>query len=302
MNQPRFCGQCGAANEPTSNFCSSCGARLQAPPAQPTGPAAAPPAYQGGAPVPQSPYQGGASTPQPPYQGSAPTQQPPYQGGAPMPAAAPMPAQQATFATPAGLEKEPMLLLDVTGSMNYGTSANNPTPRRDTIHEAIGIIVAALAEQDSQAAHEEGGGGLRTVIFSGGRAADIGDLNPSNLNQVWSQIQWGGGTRIMPGWNTLINTYMQEFGQEDPSRRPVLMALVITDGEADDTAQFAQAVAQASGGVYVALAIIGYGPEHDAALRAYQQIEQTNGNVKVIPFGSKTDPQVIAHGLLRMIE
>ncbi len=53
---------------------------------------------------------------------------PPYQAGAPMP------AQQATFATPAGLEKEPMLLLDVTGSMNYGTSANNPTPRRDTIH------------------------------------------------------------------------------------------------------------------------------------------------------------------------
>jgi hypothetical protein len=80
------------------------------------------------------------------------------------------------------------------------------------------------------------------------------------------------------------------------------MALVITDGEADDTAQFAQAIAQASGGVYVGLAIIGYGPDHDAALRAYQAIEQSNANVKVIPFGSQTDPQVIARALLRMME
>jgi hypothetical protein len=195
-----------------------------------------------------------------------------------------------------------MLLLDVTGSMNFGTSASDPTPRRDTIKEAIGIIVAALAGEDSQAAHEEEGGGLRTVIFSGGRAHDIGDLNPNNLEQKWSRIQWTGGTRIMPGWNTLVNTYMEEFGREDPASRPVLMALVITDGEADDTVQFAQAIAQASGGVYVALAIIGYGPDHDAALRAYQAIEQSNANVKVIPFGSQTDPQVIARALLRMIE
>jgi hypothetical protein len=214
-------------------------------------------------------------------------------------------AQAPSFGAPpvqGGIEKEPMLLLDVTGSMNYGTSASDATPRRETIKEAIGIIVAALAGEDSQAAHEEEGGGLRTVIFSGGRASDIGDLNPTNLEQKWSQIRWAGGTRIMPGWNALINTYMEEFGRQDPASRPVLMALVITDGEADDTAQFAQAIAQASGGVYVALAIIGYGPDHDAALRAYQAIEQSNANVKVIPFGSQTDPQVIARALLRMIE
>jgi len=47
-------------------------------------------------------------------------------------------------------EKEPMLLLDTTGSMNENTSAEDSTPRRDTIREAIGIIVSALAKQDSQ--------------------------------------------------------------------------------------------------------------------------------------------------------
>src|SRR5579883_1176385 len=132
---------------------------------------------------------------------------------------------------PTEQEKEPMLLLDTTGSMNYGTSENDPTPRKDTIREAISIIVARLAAADSQAAHEEEGGGLRTVTFADGQAHDIGDLNPDNLAAKWSRIRWAGGTRIMPGWNSLIDCYQDEFGQEPPSERPMLLALAITDGE-----------------------------------------------------------------------
>jgi hypothetical protein len=200
------------------------------------------------------------------------------------------------------VEKEPMLLLDVTGSMNYGTSEKDPTPRRETIKEAIGIIVATLAKEDAQAGHEEEGGGLRTVVFAGGQASDIGDLNPGNLEEKWRTIRWAGGTRIIPGWNKLIETYTDEFGQTAPAERPLLMALVITDGEADDSDAFGKAIQKASGGVYVALAILGYGPEHDAALRSYQQIEAQNAHVRVLPFGSETDPQVIARALLRMLE
>jgi hypothetical protein len=199
------------------------------------------------------------------------------------------------------VEKEPMLLLDTTGSMNYPTSATDQTPRKDTIREAVSIIVEALAAEDSQAAHEEGGGGLRTVTFANGEAYDIEDLNPSNLREKWQQIHWAGGTRIMPGWNTLIDTYQDEFGQEPPDQRPLLLALVITDGEADDTDRFAQALAGASGGVYVAIALIGYGAEHDRALAAYKRIEENNAHVKVLTFAGETNPQVIADALLRMI-
>jgi hypothetical protein len=203
---------------------------------------------------------------------------------------------------PDAQEKEPMLLLDITGSMNYPSAENDTTPRKDTIKEAISIIVAQLAAQDSQAAKEEEGGGLRTVTFAGGNATDLDDLNPNNLEQKWTQIHWAGGTRIMPGLNKLIDVYNEEFGSRPAAERPLLMALVITDGEADDTDQFARAVAQAAGGVYFALAIIGYGPEHDAAVRQYQNIEQKNAHVKVLPFAAETDPSVIARGLLRMIE
>lgn len=203
---------------------------------------------------------------------------------------------------PNAQEKEPMLLLDTTGSMNYPTAENDTTPRKDTIKEAISLIVADLAGQDSQAGHEEEGGGLRTVTFAGGNANDLDDLSPGNLDQKWAQIHWAGGTRIMPGLNKLIEVYNEEFGSRPAAQRPLLMALVITDGEADDTDQFARAVAQAAGGVYFALAIIGYGPEHDAAVRQYQAIEQKNAHVKVLTFAAETDPNVIARALLRMIE
>lgn len=285
MTMPVRCAQCGTENSPDANFCVTCGARLAKPPlaAPPPGPGTAMPAAP--PPTPQAP----------PPQTFTP---PPAMATPPI---APSQAPGGAMAPEWSDEKEPMLLLDVTGSMNYGTSANDRTPRRDTIREAISIIVAALAAEDSQAAHEEEGG-LRTVTFAGGQARDIGDLNPNNLQQKWSQISWAGGTRIMPGWTTLMNTYAEEFGQVDPSQRPLLMAVVITDGEADDTAQFAQALAQASGGVYAVLAILGYGPDHDAALHAYQSIEQNNSHVRVVTLASETDPQVIAQTLLRMIE
>jgi hypothetical protein len=199
-------------------------------------------------------------------------------------------------------EKEPMLLLDTTGSMNYATAEHDTTPRKSTIHEAISLIVSKLAAEDSQAEHEEGGGGLRTITFADGQAYDLGDLNPGNLSQKWGTIHWGGGTRIMPGFNLLLKTYSAEFEKTPQEERPLLMALVITDGEADDTEAFKSAVSHASGNLYVVLAIIGYGDEHDRALKAYQAVEASNGHVKVISFGGETDPGTIAAALLRMIE
>lgn len=206
-----------------------------------------------------------------------------------------------SFGAP-GEEKEPMLLLDTTGSMNYPTEAGGQTKRRETIQEAIKLIVGELAKEDSQAAQEEEGGGLRTITFAGGEAYDIEDLNPDNLHAKWSQIRWGGGTYIMPGLQKLLEVYKEEFGSRPANERPTLLALVVTDGEAEDTNEFARAMSQVGGSMYVALAIMGFGEEHDRALRAYQQIEAQNKHVRVIPFGSETDPEVIANALLRMIE
>src|SRR5260370_42427634 len=84
-------------------------------------------------------------------------------------------------------EKEPMLLLDTTGAMNYRTSETESTPRKDTIREAISIIVSELPAADSQAAKEKEGGGLRPATMTDGQAHDIGDLNPNHLLHNCSQ-------------------------------------------------------------------------------------------------------------------
>lgn len=202
-----------------------------------------------------------------------------------------------------GVEKEPMLLLDTTGSMSYPVAEGSPIERRQVIGEAIGRIVEVLGAEDSQAAKEQAAGeedkgGLMTVTFAGGSAQNIEDLNPDNVRQKWNAIRWGGGTLIMPGWDMLVDTYMEEFGDVPKIDRPHLLALVVTDGEADDTSQFADTLAQAKGGVYVCVAILGYGTEHDKALQAYKQIEAQNDHVRVVTFGSETDPEAIAQGLL----
>jgi len=201
-----------------------------------------------------------------------------------------------------GEEKEPMLLLDITGSMNYHTSATDPTPRKDTIREAILLLVKELGEKDSQGDREGNEGGLRTVTFSGGSATDIGDLNVKNLREKWSRITFAGGTHILPGWNKLFEVYMTEFGRQDPASRPTLMALIITDGEANDTEAFAAALSSIRNQVYAVVAVIGYGPDYDSAFQAYKQVETRNSHVRVIPFDSQSNPSIIAKTLIRMVE
>jgi len=195
-----------------------------------------------------------------------------------------------------------MLLLDITGSMNFGVGPKDQTPRKDVVREAISIIVAELAKYDSQAKHEADGGGLRTVTFSGGNAADIGDLNSANLKQKWGGIKFAGGTKIIPGLKKLFEVYMEEFGSRSLSDRPTLMALVITDGDADDHDQFVRELKSLAGSkIYMTMAVIGYGPDYNNALATYNKISAANQNVKALAFGSETNPEIIAAALLRMV-
>lgn len=206
---------------------------------------------------------------------------------------------------PQGVENEPMLLLDITGSMSYPIAEGSDVRRMDLVGEAIGRIVEVMGAKDSQAAEEaaagEDAGGLMTVTFAGGKAECIDDLSPKNWREKWGKLPWGGGTQIMPGWNLLVDTYMEEFGETPKQDRPHLLALIITDGEASDNDEFAKTLEQAAGGTYVCVALLGFGEEHDAALAAYQAIAEKNEHVRVVTFESETDPDVIANGVISLI-
>lgn len=73
--------------------------------------------------------------------------------------------------------------------MMFPAYPNANIKRFELVAEAISGIVAELAAEDSEAAHEESGGGLRTITFAGGYANDLEDLNPANLSERWSSIR-----------------------------------------------------------------------------------------------------------------
>lgn len=207
---------------------------------------------------------------------------------------------------PPGRPAEPMLLLDTTGSMSYPNTENSKVQRREVIGEALGRLVETLGQRDSQAAAEQAAGrdagGLMAITFAGGLATCLEDLSPANWHDKFQKIEWGGGTQIMPGWRLLLETYLGEFGDKPIEIRPNLLALVLTDGEADDSELFAETLAQSPPGIYAAIAMLGYGAEHDRAFNTYQNIAAANNQrVRAVTFGGSDDPDMIANSLLTLI-
>ncbi|MBC7246913.1 MAG: zinc ribbon domain-containing protein [Actinobacteria bacterium] len=97
MMEMKTCPQCGNENRPESRFCARCGAVLeaQAPPPQPTAPAAAPPT----APPPAQPLPAAAPYPQ---ATATPPATPPYSQAVAAPAAAARPPVAPPMARAAG--------------------------------------------------------------------------------------------------------------------------------------------------------------------------------------------------------
>lgn len=206
---------------------------------------------------------------------------------------------------PAGVEKEPMLLLDTTGSMMYPIAIGSPITRKDLVGEAMGALVGALEAFDSQALEEAARGeegGLMTITFAGGTAKCIDDLSSSNWRAKWAEIVWGGGTAIMPGWNLLEETYAEEFGERPNLDRPNILGIVITDGELTDAADFEKTMRNISSRTFVVIALVGYGDEHDRALASYKKIAEVNTRLRVVSFDSETDPLQIASDLLELVK
>ena len=204
-------------------------------------------------------------------------------------------------------EVEPMLLLDTSGSMDWPAAEGSPVKRRQVIGEAITLLVGHLAGKDSQAAAEHAAGadeveigGVMTVGFADG-PTEYDDLNPANVSAKWAGIRWGGQTHIVPGWHKLVDIYTEEFGDRPKQDRPHLLALIITDGEAQDGAEFAKILAQQSAGTYVVVAVVGFGADHDRTMEQYKAIEASNSHVRVVTFGSSTDPKEISSALLSLI-
>jgi hypothetical protein len=222
-------------------------------------------------------------------------------------------------AVSANRNKEPVLLLDLSTSMDWGAADEygpewpDPGSRRAIVIEALHGLVRVLEGEDSEAAVEQAGGsdergGLMTHGFAN-RHIEIGDLNSSNLQRRLNEIKWGGKTYIMPAWKAALADYDVEFGDRDPDEQPVMLTLVVTDGEADDWMEFEPVLEKATAKRVFVVAIVGHGPKHDATLTAYQEAGRKNvaqdkfgkAHVEVVSFDAVTDPGEIALDLITLV-
>lgn len=229
------------------------------------------------------------------------------------------PRSEIAAAVSGNRKKEPVLLLDLSTSMDWDAADGGPEwngktgGRRGIVIEALHGLVSALEDEDSEAAGEQAGGsddlgGLLTHGFADGHV-EIGDLNSSNLERKLHQIPWGGRTHIMPAWKAALADYDEEFGDRDPDEQPTLLTLVLTDGEADDWAEFGPVLEKATAKRVFAVAVVGHGQRHDATVRAYQQAAERNraqdkygkDHVRVVSFDSVTDPKEIAADLVTLV-
>jgi len=197
-----------------------------------------------------------------------------------------------------GREIEPVALIDVSSSNDETVEPTVAMTKKELIKSFLPLFVGALEGDDSQAAHEESGGGLRAFAFSDrGRAQDLGDLNSARIQDQLGQIVWGGETYIMDAVRMAEKAFQDEFGDRALRSRPAQEMLIITDGKLTDPDPFEQWVKQADETLVVAVAVIGSGPGHDMAVQHYQQIARQNRYVTVDALTGVSDPTEVAFDL-----
>jgi len=98
-----------------------------------------------------------------------------------------------------------------------------------------------------------------------------GLLHPDNFLQEFSRIQFHGGTHIMDGWRKMLQSYENQFSDRPQDQWPLLLALVITDGELQDRDEFEHHLKNVKGRLFVEVAVVGYGEDHDRALQHYKK-------------------------------
>lgn len=214
---------------------------------------------------------------------------------------------------------EPVLLLDLSGSMDWGADDENdrshdyPSPysRRAIVEQALPLLISALAKEDSEAEAEQAEGsdelgGLMTFGFAS-QAVKIGDLNESNAERKLKSVRWGGGTRVVPAMQLAIAKYGEEF-DDDPDDSRVHLILIVTDGTAEDWRELEPHLLAASAGRVIVTAIVGHGEKAAQTYAEYKRVADQNQaadefgkrHVHVVSFDGVTDPREIAEDLITL--
>jgi hypothetical protein len=205
-----------------------------------------------------------------------------------------------------GRDKEPVQLIDFSTSMIEPAGPDSPMTKKELILVAVPLASGKLAGDDSQAKNEvgTGKGGVRSYGFSEPGEfegfneeeaefeddRDLGDVSEANVQETLQEAPWGGRTFIMPAIRAAEKAFQAEFGKIPMRKRPTMEVIIWTDGKLNDEDEFEEWLKQCDEFCVVAVAVVGYGHGHDAAVASYQRLAAKNRYLSVVALTGVSDP------------
>ncbi|KAK0390999.1 hypothetical protein NLU13_0501 [Sarocladium strictum] len=211
---------------------------------------------------------------------------------------------------------ETMILLDVSGSMDFeptrplyneylitGFTRTYQPKNKDVARAIIRRFTDAMANHSHQSS------GYELVTFAN-QPNHIGRINSQNFNQSWQKIHFGGGTRVMTGWQRVKELHFQkhaesathhpEFGWQPGPQTPMLRLLLVLDGEATDMDEFELDLLGLSF-AHVTIFLVGAEdcPHHHRHANELQRISDVNHHVSFVDAQGNVPERFVTHELLK---
>ncbi|KAK0265246.1 hypothetical protein LTR35_017213 [Friedmanniomyces endolithicus] len=227
-----------------------------------------------------------------------------------------MPAPFHAFDRPETSTDDTMILLDVSGSMDFDPvrpvydqymitrwMRSTQPKNKDVAKAIIRRFTDAMANHDHQFT------GYDLTTFSD-RATFIGSVNHRNLNDMWKNVRLGGGTRVMTGWQKVKERHFQKhsesatyhpiYGWQAGPETPMLRLLLLLDGEATDMDEFELDILGLSW-AHVTIFLIGVDgcPHHHRHANELQRISDVNHHVSFVDAQGNTPERFVTHELLK---
>jgi len=227
-----------------------------------------------------------------------------------------MPPPFRPFDAPEVPTDDTMILLDVSGSMDFdpvrpnydeylitGYSKSTQPKNKDVAKAIIRRFTDAMAN------HDHNFQGYQLTTFSS-QASYIGVINHRNLDAMWRNVRLGGGTRVMTGWQKVKDLHFQKhsesatyhpvYGWQAGPQTPMLRLLLLLDGEATDMDEFELDLLGLSW-VHVTIFLIGVDgcPHHHRHANELQRISEVNHHVSFVDAQGNTPERFITHELLK---
>jgi hypothetical protein len=157
--------------------------------------------------------------------------------------------------------------------------------------------------------HDHNARGYDLITFSD-RSQHIGTINHRNLDSKWRNVHFGGGTRVMTGWQKVKDLHFQKhsasaihhpvFGWQAGPDTPMLRLLLLLDGEATDMDEFELDLLSLSW-AHVTIFLIGVDgcPHHHRHANELQRISDFNHHVSFVDAQGNTPERFVTHELLK---